>query len=106
MPMVGSVGSLTSLASGPRTDGSVTQPRARIDEGLSRFSQELPLVALGMQDELQDAVRVVVANLAVRLHGLHRVVARPSGANHELSDAALGVRAPRGILGGEPLVVV
>ena len=77
-----------------------------VRERLVLHGDEPPLVALRAQGELQDAVGVVVVDLAVgdRVH--NRVVALAPCAHHELPDAPLRVCPPLGILRGETLVVV
>src|SRR6266545_1228954 len=62
--------------------------RARVRVGLAGDRHELPAVAGRMQDELEHAVRRVVAGEAVRLDRRPGVVAAPAGADHELANAA------------------
>src|SRR5215213_7043155 len=85
---------------------SVASGAAGVGEGHAPRRDEPPFVALRMEGELQDAVGVVVVDLAVGDGLEDRVVALASGANHELPDAALGGRSPVGVLRREALVVV
>src|SRR5215212_9693453 len=86
------------LAVAPAAPGICEGPAPRRDES--------PLVALRMEGELQDAVGVVVVDLAVGDGLQDGVVALPSGANHELPDPTLGVCSAVGVLLREALVVV
>src|SRR5215217_5466040 len=61
---------------------AVAPSAPRICEGSAPRRDESPLVALRMEGELQDAVGVVVVDLAVGDGLKDRVVALPSGANH------------------------
>src|SRR5215208_5220507 len=85
---------------------SVASGAAGVGEGPAPRRDEPPLVALRMEGELQDAVGVVVVDLAVGDGLQDRIVALPSGAHHELPDAALGGRSPVGVLRRKALVVV
>src|SRR5215208_5941652 len=87
-----------SLTVAPSTPGICEGPAPRRDES--------PLVAVRMECELQDAVGVVVVDLAVGDGLQDRVVALASGANHKLPDPTLGVGFPVRVLRCEALVVV
>src|SRR5215207_5390312 len=85
---------------------SVALGAAGVGEGPAPRRDEPPLVALRMEGELQDAVGVVVVDLAVGDGLKDGVVALPSSANHKLPDPTLGVRFPVGVLLREALAVV
>jgi hypothetical protein len=88
-------------------DRVVTGGRAGVGERLSRHREELPVVARGVEGELEDSPGLAVADLAVGLH-LDDVVgaAAPSRADDELADALRGVRRSGGRLGREALIDV
>src|SRR5207245_11269341 len=86
--------------------GSVTRARSRVREGHPGFGDELPVVARGVERELQDAKGVVVAHLAVLDRGHDRVMAPAARAHDELAYAARGIERPAPLLRREALVVV
>src|SRR5215213_7610881 len=90
----------------PSASLTVAQSAPGICEGPAPRRDEPPLVAVRMEGELQDAVGLVVVDLAVGDGLQDRVVALASGANHKLPDAALGVWSPVRVLRREALVVV
>ena len=72
----------------------------------SGLGQELPLVAAGVERELEDAEGPGVLHLRVGQRRVQRVVLRAALADHELAHAALVVQLPVGRLGREALVGV
>src|SRR5207248_9419789 len=98
-------------ASAPRAKltaprGSMAVRRAGVGEGLTGDRYELPVVARRVQREPQDAERVAVADLAVRLDRAPADQALAAGPHYELADAAGRVRDGAGRLRGEALVHV
>src|SRR5215204_1635820 len=86
---------------------SVAPVAARIRKRLAVHRHELPIIAARVQGELQDAVGVVVVDLSVLNRTLNLIVApAPAGADHELTDALLGVPRATRVLRREALVVV
>src|SRR5215208_888023 len=77
-----------------------------VRERLALHSYEPPLIALRVEGELQDAIGLIIVDLAVGDGLQDGVVAPTPGAHHELPDATLRVRFPVGVLGRETLVVV
>src|SRR5215208_6236660 len=78
----------------------------RVREALAGLWDELPLVARGVQGQLQDAIAVAVADLAVGPGRAEAVVARAAGADDELPDASTRIGLSRRVLRRKPLVVV
>src|SRR5215212_8509697 len=85
---------------------SVASGAAGVGEGPAPRRDEPPLVALRMEGELQDAVGMVVVDLAVGDGLKDGVVALPSRANHKLPDPTLGICSAVRVLLREALVVV
>src|SRR5882762_551353 len=80
---------------------------SRISKRLTRLRNKLPVVALGMQRQLQDAISIVIARLAVRLgRAKHPVRILPPAAHNKFPNAAVLVELPVRILRRETLVVV
>src|SRR3990170_1442040 len=86
-------------------DRSAARAAARVLERPSGHRDEPPVVAVGVQRELEDAEGVRVADLAVRFGAPERVVALAAGADDEVPDA-VRVGPLVGILRGDPLVAV
>ena len=81
--------------------------RAGIPERLARLRNKLPVIALGMERQFQDAKGIVIAHFAVGLGNSQwpmRVL--PAGTDHELADAVLRVWFSTGVLRRKALVVV
>jgi len=78
-----------------------------ISKRLARLRNELPVIALGVERQLEDAVSVVVARFAVGLGRAKRPVGIfPTAAHHEFTNAVVFVRFAVGVLRREALVVV
>ena len=73
---------------------------------LPGLRDELPVVCAGAEVQLEDAIGVGVAHLAVGLDVRDRVVAPSARAHHELPDAMLGIGGRAGRLWREALVDV
>ena len=73
---------------------------AGVGEVFTLHGDKLSLVALRVQGELEDAVGVVDAHLAVgdRVRD-RRLASAAAGSHYELADAPLGVCPPLRILG-------
>src|SRR2546425_11848854 len=98
-----------SIAAGRRgqADELVAAAGAAVGERLPRLGNELPVVAARVERQLEDAERVPVAHLTVRLRGTRdRVVVLAAGADDELANAAGRVRCAGRRLGREALIVV
>ena len=80
--------------------------RAGVGERLVALRDELPVVAGGAEGQLQHAVGVVLAHLAVGLGRADAGQERAAGADHELADPARVVELAARVLGREALVVV
>src|SRR5215213_7796264 len=89
-----------------RTALVVTGGVAGVREGFVPRRNELPIVASGVERQLQHAERVRVAHLAVGRDGPKFSMALATGAHHELPDAALGVCLPIRVLAREAFVEV
>ena len=61
----------------------------RVGEYLALYRREPPGATLRMEGELQNAVRVVAVDFAVRQGGLGFIVALAANINHGLADAVL-----------------
>src|ERR1700722_10343441 len=85
---------------------SVTNPAARIDEGLACFGNKLPIVSARMQRELQDAETIRATDFAVRMRWTKRALIFAARAGNKFSDSALGVGLAVGILWSKSFVVV
>src|SRR5215217_2065711 len=86
---------------------SVAPVAARIRERIAFHRHELPIIAARVEGELQDTYGVVVEDLSVLNRTLYLIVAlAPAGADHELTDALLGVPRATRVLRCEALVVV
>ena len=72
---------------------------------LSPSRNKLPLVSLGVQDEFEHPVGVVVVDLRVGNRMRDLIEAPAPCAYHELPDAILGIRPPLHP-GGKTLVIV
>ncbi len=70
-----------------RARGAMARRAARVGERSAPGSKELPVVAAGMEAELQDAVARVVPGLAVRVDRREGVVEVAAAANDELSHS-------------------
>src|SRR5712691_8877435 len=84
---------------------SVAGAGARVREAAARHRDEAPVIAGGVQRQLQDPVGAGVANLAVRGHRRDRSVVGAARAGDELADP-VGVGRPARRLRGEALVDV
>ena len=85
---------------------AVARRRARVRRGPSSHGQELPVVRRRMQGQLEDAVGVVQAHLAVRRDRLERVERITAGAGGDLPDPVGEVERSCGRLRREALVDV
>src|SRR5215204_6444341 len=89
------------------TNELVTGATPGIGKALAGFGDELPVVAGGMQAQLQDAEGLIVAHLGRRRQGLRkRSEVGAAGADHELADASPRVSGAGGIERGVALVVM
>ena len=86
--------------------GVVAGGGAGVGERLAGLGDELPVVACGVQRQLEDAVGRGVAHLAVWRDRGDRGVVLAAGADDELADPAGRVGDPGGGLLGEALVDV
>src|SRR5215831_10773054 len=78
-----------------------------IPETLSCFRDEFPVIALGMQRELEHSKCVIVSSFALRLRPSHRAMGvLAAAAYHKFANAMCGVRLAIWILRSEPLVAV
>src|SRR5229473_2434009 len=79
---------------------------AGIGEGLPCFRNELPVVAAGLEGELQDSEGSGITQFAVGLWFDEGAVILAAGANDEFANAARGIGGAIGRLRGEALVIV
>ncbi len=87
--------------------GLVTPSHARIGEGPSRNRDELPLVAPRVKSQLEDAERVIVADLAVGQGGSDEWMMRcTTGTHDELPEPSARISDPIRTLRREALVDV
>src|SRR6267143_5095249 len=84
----------------------MTRPGARVGEAPAGRRHELPLVAGGVQGQLQDAPGGAVEDLLVGCRGLLVVQTGASRAYHEFADPARGVEAALVVLGSEAFIVM
>src|SRR5215213_5196024 len=89
-----------------RTALVVTGGVTGVREGFLPRRNELPIVASGVERQLQHAVRVRVEHLVVGLDGPNFGMAPATGAHHELPDAVMGVCLPIRVLAREAFVEV
>src|SRR5207247_585818 len=88
-----------------RSKPLMTIRAAAVAEALSGDRQELPLVAAGMERQLQHAVRVVVPDQAGIQRLSERIVQTAACSDDELANPFLVVRVAIRCLGRKALIV-
>src|SRR6267154_2159623 len=84
----------------------VTVAGAGIGEALPRFWNELPVVAAGLEGELQDTESCGIANFAVADWRAKWAMVLAAGTNYEFANASRGISRAIGLLGSEPFVIM
>src|ERR1700736_6501310 len=88
-------------------DHSVAASAAGIRESLARLRNKLPVIAFGMQSELQHSESVGVSRFTIGSGSSESAVGILSaGAHHKLANSALRLRTSFRILRGKALVAV
>ena len=82
----------------------MASPEAGITEGPSGFGDEFETITPGRKGKFQDAIRVVVADQAVRSGIAQQGVTSAAGTRDNFGNAILRIRIAIGILRAEAFV--
>src|SRR6266436_2613855 len=94
------------LRSSRKKTRSVTGAAAGIRETLPCLRDELPVIAVGLESQLEDAEGIGVARFAVWFWRTEGAMALPAGAGYELADATRRIRRAIRSLRCEAFVIV
>src|SRR5687768_5475452 len=83
-------------------------PRTAPDIGkvMAGLRDEFPIIAIGIERQLEHAEGHVLANFAIRNRGPDPVIVLAAGPDNEFTDAACPVERTIRVLRREPLVIV